>query len=139
MIWNSGILEIVDSLLLTDESTISRFHCSKKTKDQVPEILDDNDKPKTKKLDPDVDYATFDLREDIVCLNPDAAIVHRPLGIKVEGTNVSEQIHPTPIAGSTSQNGTPGKISSSFLDSLSEGLDKTFGTSTESQSQEIWY
>ena len=68
----------MDSLLLTDESTISRFHCSKKTKDQVPEILDDIDKPKTKKLDPDVDYATFDLREDIVCLNPDAATTHRP-------------------------------------------------------------
>ena len=27
MIWNSGGLEIVDSLLLMDESTISRFHC----------------------------------------------------------------------------------------------------------------
>ena len=90
----------------------------KKTKDQLPEILDDNAKPQTKKLDPDVDYATSDFREDIVCLNPDAATTHRPLGIKVEGTNVSEHIHPSPIAGSTSQNGTPGKTSSSFLDSL---------------------
>ena len=105
----------------------------KETKNHLPEILDDNDKPQTKKLDPDIDYATFDLREDIVCLNPDAATTHRPQGIKVEHTTVSEHIHPSQTAGSTSQNGTSGKTSSSFLHSLSEGLDKTFGISTESQ------